>query len=118
MLTGMTSANAHDTDGDANATVGQNVHLILWSRGINQRKFAAQLGISDSVLSKRLRGTSAWSAQDIADAAVILEVEPGRLFAQVTLPYIPPKLASSTDNPTPSKPLTPMLYAVRDTDLT
>ena len=99
-------------------TIGQNVHQLLFQRRRKQNELALVIGVQPTVLSKKLRGEVAWSARQVAAAAQFLAVEPGRLYEKVTEPYIPPKLASSTDNPTPSKPLTPMLYAVRDTDLT
>lgn len=70
---------APDRD-SVDAVIGENVHALLWHRRTVQRAFAASLGISPSVLSKRLRGTSAWSAADVALAAGLLGVAPGRLY--------------------------------------
>lgn len=86
---------------EADVNIGQNVHAILWKRGIRQKVFAQQLGISDSVLSKRLRGTSAWSAQDVLDVSRLLGVEIAKLYEQVTVAKVSLQLAAS--NPKPNR---------------
>lgn len=82
----MTSVDTARVVWSADAIVGSNVHAILWQRRISQKEFADKLGISDSVLSKRLRGVSAWSVQDMLDVASLLGIEPEKLLKVPTVP--------------------------------
>lgn len=60
--------------------VGRNVHHMMWDRRIRQRRVYEAMGLSRGSLAKKLRGEVTWSADDIATAARIIGVDPGRLF--------------------------------------
>ena len=62
--------------------IGQRVHHVLWRRKIQQRELAAKLGITQSTLSRRLRGESAWFAGDLVALAETLGVSVGWLFGE------------------------------------
>lgn len=56
------------------AEVGANIRAEIARRGIHQTDLAAQLGISQSALSKRLRGTTPLDINEVADIAAALGV--------------------------------------------
>jgi len=62
--------------------IGQRVHHVLWRRKIPQTELAATLGITQSTLSRRLRGESAWFAGDLVALAETLGVSVGWLFGE------------------------------------
>jgi transcriptional regulator with XRE-family HTH domain len=62
--------------------IGTNVHELLWRRRIRQEAMADAMGVSRSSLAKKMRGEVVWKAQDIEQAARLLKVDPGRLFAE------------------------------------
>ena len=96
-ILGMTSVDTAEEVWTVDAIIGTNVHNILWRRRIVQREFARNLRISDSVLSKRLRGQSAWSAQDLVDVANLLGVEPSKLLEQPTVAKFPQQVPPFSD---------------------
>lgn len=77
-----------------------------------QEEFATAIGISGSVLSKKLRGESAWSAAQVAAAARFLGVAPGRLFEQATAPYIRAKLRAIQGSGSDSPRQRPLLFRI------
>jgi len=62
--------------------IGQRVHHVLWRRKLQQREVASALGITQSTLSRRLRGESAWFAGDLVVLAETLGVSVGWLFGE------------------------------------
>jgi transcriptional regulator with XRE-family HTH domain len=64
--------------------IGANVHELLWRRRLRQEALMHAMGLSRSSLAKKLRGEVVWKAQDIEHAARVLNVDPGRLFAEQT----------------------------------
>lgn len=94
----MTVAGNLTLDNDIDQTIGFNVHGLLYRRRNSQTQLALALGITPSVLSKKLRGESSWSAKQVAVTAAFLNVEPGRLYAEVTAAYIRAKLRAIQGN--------------------
>lgn len=88
----MTVAGELSVGSETDQTIGFNVYGLLYRRKHSQKELAFALGITPSVLSKKLRGDSAWSARQVAVAASFLGVEPGRLFSQLSPPQIRMKL--------------------------
>jgi len=107
----------------ADAVIGRNVHEIIWLRRMKQRALARALHLSDSTLSKKLRGESSWSAQQVQDVATFLGVSPGRLYeagpgpadGSVTRAYVTTKLAASSREPDVSAPVRGHLRAIPST---
>jgi transcriptional regulator with XRE-family HTH domain len=106
----MTLAAPQDADPDT--TVGMNVKWLLWRKRAGQKALAREIGVTPSVLSKKLRGESGWSATQIAITAQFLDVDPGRLF-QATVPKILLKVAASNDQPDISLQQPSLLGVVR-----
>lgn len=79
---GLIDAEVYDPDVDA--TIGHNVFELMFVRRIKQNRMSQALGISTSVMGKKLRGETTWTAGQIQAAAECLDVEPGRLFQSVT----------------------------------
>ena len=67
---------------EIDALIGQRVHHVLWRRKIPQTELAATLGITQSTLSRRLRGESAWFAGDLVALSEALGVSVGWLFGE------------------------------------
>jgi hypothetical protein len=74
----MTSASKHVSDVDFE--IGRRIHTLLWDQRRRQTSLALALGLTPSVLSKKLRGESAWSARQVAIAASELGVSVGDLY--------------------------------------
>lgn len=101
------------------ARIGQNVHNMLWARRIMQKDLAAELLVTSSVLSKKLRGSSGWSAVQVEVAANFLGVDVGTLYRQPTVAELAPKLRAIQGGMVQTAPRTmPMLYSVPHTELT
>jgi transcriptional regulator with XRE-family HTH domain len=94
----------------ADLHIGYNVHGLLYRQKASQRQLAHALGITPSVLSKKLRGESSWSARQIAVTAAFLDIDPGRLFREPTLPKVSPYVAIRGGGRT-SIPRSPLLFA-------
>lgn len=95
-------------------TIGFNVHALLYRRKSNQKQLALVLGVTPSVLSKKLRGESSWSARQVALTAVFLDVEPGRLFIATTPAKMRAKLAAITGQGLSHQPSLPLLHTVQN----
>jgi len=66
-----------------NEYVGQAIHMRLWRQGIPQRELAEVLGIGQSTMSKKLRGSVSWTVQELVSSAVFLDVPPVDLLPRV-----------------------------------
>lgn len=62
--------------------VGSNIRAELARRGLSQRDLATHLGISQSQLSKRLRGQIDLSVAELSAAAAYLDVPIGALLPE------------------------------------
>ena len=58
-----------------NEAIGATVNQYLFDRRITKTRLAAALGIAQTNASKKVRGTVGWSAQDVLEAASLLDVE-------------------------------------------
>ncbi|WP_367147245.1 helix-turn-helix domain-containing protein [Microbacterium proteolyticum] len=66
------------------AEIGERVHRLIWRQRISQTAFAANLGISQSTMSKKMRGERPWYAPELQTAASVLGVTVGYLFGEST----------------------------------
>ena len=95
VLRGVLTCNATTSDdafmagtvqrAEIDVLIGQRVHHVLWRRKLQQRDVAAAMGITQSTLSRRLRGESAWFAGDLVALAEVLGVSVGWLFGEETV---------------------------------
>ena len=60
--------------------VGHQVHERMWRARITQRAMAARLGIDESTLGRKIRGSRKWTLDEVVEAATILSVHPGDLL--------------------------------------
>lgn len=75
--------------------VGLRVHEAMFRRRVSQTALAPRMGISQSVLSRKLRGTVPWSLDDLWTAASALGIEAADLFPRsVDLPSPDPEVNS------------------------
>lgn len=65
--------------------LGEAIHQELWRRRITQTQFAKQLGITQSALSQKTRGTRPFLAGELSLIAALLDVSVGDLMPAVTL---------------------------------
>lgn len=61
----MVERDAHEAD----AAVGRRVHMLMWDHHVSQTTLAAELGIEQSGLSKKLRGKRPWSLTEVITVA-------------------------------------------------
>lgn len=54
--------------------IGARVHQLMWAQRITQTAMAPRMGIAQSVLGRKLRGTVTWTAKDLVSAAATLGV--------------------------------------------
>jgi transcriptional regulator with XRE-family HTH domain len=64
--------------------------MLMWDRQITQASLAPMLGIEQSALSKKLRGSRSWSIQDVASAARALNTTVAYLVGEVDDPMCTP----------------------------
>lgn len=86
----------------ATAYVGKQVHNLLWDKRIPQKSLAEHLGISESTLSKKLRGDRPWTIEELLTAAKFLDAPIGDLlpttrgkFVDMYDPTLLPMLAAA-----------------------
>lgn len=65
------------------ALLGERVHQEMWRRRVSQTTMAPFLGVTQSVLSRKLRGAVSWSVADLYAAASVLAVEPETLLPRL-----------------------------------
>lgn len=56
----------------ADEILGGRFHQEMWDRRLSQREVAAQLGLTQTGLSKKLRGQRQWSIDELLSLASIL----------------------------------------------
>jgi transcriptional regulator with XRE-family HTH domain len=57
------------------AMVGETLHMRMWQKKVPQTRLADRLGISQSTLSKKLRGQVKWSLDELYVVARALDVD-------------------------------------------
>lgn len=73
------------------AAIGARVHQLLFIRKMTQASLATALGVAQTSVSKKLRGTVGWSASDVIAVSHALNTSVAYLFGE-------------TSNPTPGGP--------------
>ena len=71
---------AQEPKPSVDAIVGEKVHQIIWRRRIPVAELARTLGVAGPTMSRKLRGSIAWSAQDVVLVAGVLHVDPADLL--------------------------------------
>ena len=61
--------------------VSRNIRLFMVVRGVNQRELAEALGVTQPMVSYKLRGSTAWLLGDIEKASELFNVSPEALVA-------------------------------------
>lgn len=69
---------AENTD----ATIGERIHALMWRQKISQASFAKTLGVSQSAMSKKLRGERPWYTAELIATADAFNVTVGYLFGE------------------------------------
>lgn len=59
---------------DADTLIGERIHQLMFRRRVTQTQLAAEMLLTQSALSKKLRGNSKWSVTDLIYAAQALDV--------------------------------------------
>ena len=63
--------------------VGERVHQAMWRQRLQQSEVAPALGITQSTLSRKIRGQRTWSVEDLLRVAGALNVDPSDLLPDV-----------------------------------
>lgn len=69
-----------ETTADMDAELGARVHMLLWQQRISQTDAAHALGISQSALSRTLRGERNWRLAEVVGIAHVLGVPAAELL--------------------------------------
>ncbi|WP_430600877.1 helix-turn-helix domain-containing protein [Brevibacterium sp. K72] len=65
----MTTSPLRDDIPSPDMLVGTRVHMLMWERGMTQVALAPLLGITQTGLSKKLKGRVGWSVSDLLAVA-------------------------------------------------
>ncbi|HSU37665.1 MAG TPA: helix-turn-helix transcriptional regulator [Propionibacteriaceae bacterium] len=109
----MTTNPAGDPVLSADALLGAKIHQTMFLKRMSQTKLAPKIGISQSVLSKKLRGQVPWSVTELLYAANALGVDPGEL-----LPKVDPKSATNAADALPRLDLNQQPFGYPTSQLT
>ncbi len=82
-MTVMTAVIEHRT---LDEEIGLRVHQVMFERKVTAQRLAAVVGVSGSVLGRKLRGKVAWSARDVVTVARHLNVSVAYLLGETTTP--------------------------------
>lgn len=66
--------------GSAAVRVGERIHTVMWRERVSQADLASVIGVSQSTLSKKLRGKVPITVGELVAIAEALGVEPGDLL--------------------------------------
>jgi transcriptional regulator with XRE-family HTH domain len=67
---------------ELDAEIGRRVHQVMWNQRMTQAVFAAQVGMSQSSVAKRLRGYHGWGAIHLIRAAEALNTSVAYLVGE------------------------------------
>lgn len=62
--------------------VGRKLHMMMWDRKISQTTLAARLGMTQSNLSKKLRGDRGWSLDELKAVSAEMHVKMASLLGE------------------------------------
>jgi len=79
----MTSASEINPQADVDMLLGERVHTLMFRQHLSQTKMAPAVGVSQSVLSRKLRGEIEWSVADLMAAATALDVPSADLLPRL-----------------------------------
>lgn len=68
------------------STVSRNVRAMMAANGVSQMEMARAMGLSQTAVSKRLRGLTPWDTNDLEIVARVLRVRPEALLTSL-LPH-------------------------------
>lgn len=85
-MTHMTHMTGPEGPLTVNEAIGARCHQAMFLRRISARKMAPAIGVSGSILARKLRGTVAWSAVDVVAAAQHLNVSIAYLMGETSDP--------------------------------
>lgn len=101
---------AKSTVNDVNRAIGERVRLVMWRKKVTQTALAAQLGMSQPGLGKKIHGERAWSVEDLLQVAEALGVQVGDLLPEGPPPspegHPPPPVSSGCSSRVETSALT------------
>ena len=68
---------------DADTALGRVLHQAMWDQRVTQIRLAAELGIDQSALSKKLRGLRPWTFAEFIACADFLGVDARKLLTDM-----------------------------------
>jgi transcriptional regulator with XRE-family HTH domain len=66
----------------ADAAIGARIHQLMFLRGVTQVKLAARLGVAQTTVSKKVRGSVGWSTDDLLVVSDTLKTSIAYLFGE------------------------------------
>lgn len=64
------------------AEVGKSLHLVMWERGITQEWLARELGVTQSTMSRKIKGRAPWTLAEVYKVAAALDLDPHDLLPE------------------------------------
>ena len=71
------------TEQSIDTFIGHRAHMVQWGNGMTITDLAARSGVSQSTMSKKLRGSVAWSAADVVRVSAALSVSVVELLPEI-----------------------------------
>ena len=84
------ATNLAPVQSEPDAEIGERIHQLIWRQRISQAALAAQVGVTQSAMSKKLRGERPWYTAELIAAAAMLSVTVGYLFGEEGGPSVGP----------------------------
>ena len=82
----MTLLGMNTTELTADEAIGMRVEMLMVVRRTNQTVVASAMGLTQSTLSKKLKGKTGWSTDDLLAVAHTLQTTIAYLFGEVEDP--------------------------------
>lgn len=67
---------------NSDAMIGERIHALLWRSRLSQATFAKTLGVSQSTMSKKLRGERPWYTGELIATSQALDVTIAYLYGE------------------------------------
>ena len=85
----------------ADQIAGRKIHMLMWDMKLSQRKLAPQLGLTQSTLSKKIRGECGWSIAELLTVARELNTSVAYLVGESSHPRSAEPVALDASKYTP-----------------
>lgn len=75
-------SESHPVPANVETQIGERVHQLMWRRRVLQKELGEHMGISQTTISKKLRGERAFSNAELIAVARFFNVSVATLFGE------------------------------------